>query len=217
MFQDGELKSLGIATGLIALNIMVMWIFAATPLSTINNILFGGFFIVGVIVYGIMLSGGLYLARRGIKNENTGLAIVGTGLIQLAYGIFGAGIISILVSPAMQGIAIAATGVLSVLIAVFSGILVYGTDYDFSAWGRYANYLFLGVLGISFIGSFSSIFTLVAFTLALIGFIVYLIHQIYMVKTQPGRPFLNGIGLYTAFMGVFVEILQLVVRMLADE
>jgi len=93
----------------------------------------------------------------------------------------------------------------------------FGTNHDFSSWGKYANYIFLGVLGISLIGSFSGPFILVAFFLALIGFIVYLIHQIYMTKIRPSTPFLNGIGLYTAYMGVFVEILQLVIRMLADE
>ncbi|WP_414837604.1 hypothetical protein ACK3SF_05030 [Candidatus Nanosalina sp. VS9-1] len=216
MFQEGELKSLGIATGLIILNIAVMWIFAFTPLATINNLLFNTFFLLGVIVYGLLLSGGLYIARKGIRSENTVLAVAGTGLIQVAYGIFGAGILG-MVAPGVQAIAIAITGVISVIIALLAGLLVYGTGHDFSSWGRYANYIFLGVLGFSLIGSFSPTVIIVAFTLALIGFIVYLIHEIYMVKTQPGKPFLNGIGVYTAFMGVFVEILQLVVQMIAEE
>lgn len=216
MFQEGELKSLGVATGLIILNIAVMWIFAFTPLATINNLLFNTFFLLGVIVYGLLLSGGLYIARKGIKSENTGLAVAGTGLIQLAYGIFGAGILG-MVAPGIQALAIGITGVISVIIAVLAGLLVYGTGHDFSSWGRYANYIFLGVLGISLIGSFSPMFIVISFTLALIGFIVYLVHEIYMVKTKPGQPFLNGIGVYTAFMGVFVEILQLVVQMLAEE
>lgn len=216
MFQEGELKSLGIATGLIILNIAVMWIFAFTPLATINNLLFDTFFLLGVIVYGVLLSGGLYIAKKGIRNENTGMAITGTGLVQVAYGIFGAGILG-MVAPTIQAMAIAITGVISVIIAVLSGLLVYGTGHDFSSWGRYANYIFLGVLGFSLIGSFSPTVIIVAFTLALIGFIVYLIHEIYMVKTRPGKPFLNGIGVYTAFMGVFVEILQLVVQMLIEE
>jgi len=216
MFQQGELKSLGVATGLIILNIAVMWIFAFTPLATINNLLFDTFFLLGVIVYGLLLSLGLYIARKGIRSENTGLAVTGTGLIQLAYGIFGAGILGI-VAPRVQALAIAITGVISVIIAVLAGLLVYGTGHDFSSWGIYANYIFLGVLGFSLIGSFSPAVIIVAFTLALIGFIVYLIHEIYMVKTRPGKPFLNGIGVYTAFMGVFVEILQLVVQMLIEE
>lgn len=216
MFQQGELKSLGVATGLIILNIAVMWIFAFTPLATINNLLFDTFFLLGVIVYGLLLTAGLYIAKKGIRSENTTLAISGTGLIQLAYGIFGAGILG-LVAPSIQGLAIAITGVISVIIAILAGLLVYGTGHDFSSWGKYANYIFLGVMGFSLIGSFSPTVIIVAFTLALIGFIVYLIHEIYMVKTRPGKPFLNGIGVYTAFMGVFVEILQIVIHLLARE
>ena len=216
MFQEGELKSLGIATGLIILNIAVMWIFAFTPLAMINDILFDTFFLLGVIVYGLLLSGGLYMAKKGIRSENAGLAVAGTSVVQIAYGIFGAGILGF-IAPGIQALAIAITGVISVAIAVLAGLLVYGTGHDFSSWGRYSNYIFLGVFGVSFIGSFSPALIIVAFTLALIGFIVYLIHEIYNVKTRPGKPFLNGIGVYTAFMGVFVEILQLVVQMLADE
>jgi len=217
MFKKGQLKSLGIATALIILNIAVMWIFAFTPLSALNDLLFDTFFLLGVVVYGAMLTGGLALAKRGIRDQNNSLAIGGTALIQIAYSLFGAGILSMVLAPSTQAIALAITGVITTLIAIFSGLLVFGTSHDFSSWGKYANYIFLGVMGISLIGSFSGPLIPLAFVLALIGFIVYLIHQIYMTKTRPSTPFLNGIGLYTAYMGVFVEILQLVVRMLADE
>lgn len=214
--KQGELKGLGVATGLVLLNIAVMWLFAFTPLKTVNNLLFDTFFLLGVVVYGALLTIGVALARRGIKADDDRMAVGGTGLVQLAYGIFGAGIIGFLPVD-IQAVALAVTGVVSAAIALLSGLLVYGTGHDFSSWGRYANYIFLGVLGVSFIGSFSGAFILLAFLLALIGFIVYLVHEIYMVKTRPGRPFLNGVGVYVAFMGVFVQILQLVVRMLADE
>lgn len=217
MFKEGQLKSLGIATALIILNVALMWVFAFTPLSALNNLLFNTFFFLGVIVYGAMLTIGLWLAKKGIRDQNTSLAIGGTSLIQIAYGLFGAGILSMVLAPSTQALALAITGVVTTLIAIFSGLLVFGTNHDFSSWGKYANYIFLGVLGISLVGSFSGPFILLAFALALLGFIVYLIHEIYLTKTRPNTPFLNGVGLYTAFMGVFVEILQLVVRMLADE
>jgi len=217
MFKEGQLKILGIATALIILNIAVMWLFAFTPLSALNNLLFDTFFLLGVVVYGAMLTIGLWVAKKGIRDQNTSLAIGGTSLIQIAYGLFGAGILSMVLAPSTQALALAITGVVTTLIAIFSGLLVFGTNHDFSSWGKYANYIFLGVLGISLVGSFSGPFILLAFALALLGFIVYLIHEIYLTKTRPNTPFLNGIGLYTAFMGVFVEILQLVVRMLADE
>jgi len=215
MFKEGQLKSLGIATGLIILNIAVMWVFGFTPLSAVNNLLFGTFLFLGVIVYGAMLTGGSWLAKKGIREEDTNKAIAGTTIVQIAYGMFGAGIITMLLDPGLQLIALGITGIVTTIIAALAGLLVFGTGHDFSSWGRYANYIFLGVLGVSFIGSFSGIFGLISFALALLGFIVYLVHQIYMTKTRPGKPFLNGIGLYVAYMGVFVEILQIVVRMLA--
>lgn len=216
MFQKGELKGLGVASGLVILNIAVMWVFAFTPLKAVNELLFDTFFLLGVIVYGALLTGGVALAKRGIRNDDTRTAVGGTALVQFAYGIFGAGIIGFL-APQTQAIALGATTVITTGIAILSGLLVYGTGHDFSSWGRYANYIFLGVLGMSLIGSFSGPFILLAFTLALLGFIVYLIHEIYQVKTRPGKPFLNGIGVYVAFMGVFVQILQLVVEMLLEE
>lgn len=209
------MKSLGIASGLVLLNVAVMWIFAFTPLAGINQLLFGTFFFLGVIVYGAMLTGGTMLAKKGVRSENTGLAVGGAALVQIAYGLFGAGALGLL-PPRTQALAIVITGAVTTGIAVLSGLLVFGTDHDFSQWGRYANYIFMAVLGLSLIGSFSlaSPLTVLAFGLALIGFIVYLIHQIYMTKTRPGKPFLNAIGLYAAYMGVFVEILQIVVELL---
>ncbi|MFB6209728.1 MAG: hypothetical protein ABEJ56_06370 [Candidatus Nanohaloarchaea archaeon] len=215
MFQEGQLKSLGVAVGLILLNIGVMWVFAFTPLSGVNDLLFGTFFFLGVIVYGAMLTGGQWIARKGIRSDDTGKAVIGTGIVQLAYGMFGAGILGFL-SVSTQALALEITAAATSLIALVCGLLVFGTDHDFSNWDRYATYLFLGVMGISLIGSFSAPFILLAFVLAILGFIAYLIHQIYITKTRPGRAFLNGIGLYVAYMGVFVQILQIVVRMLIE-
>lgn len=215
MFRGGELKSLAVATGLILLNVGFIWAFAFTPLAAANNLLFSTF-ILGVIVYGALLTGGLYIAKRGVRNDNKSMAVGGTGLIQFAYGMFGAGIISML-APATQGLALGITAVITTMIAIICGLAVFGSNHDFSSWGKYANYIFLGVLGLSFIGTFSAALIIFAFFLALIGFIVYLVHQIYQVKVRPGKPFMNGIGLYTAYMGVFVEILQMVVMMFLEE
>ncbi|WEL19187.1 Bax inhibitor-1 family protein [Candidatus Nanohalococcus occultus] len=215
MFQKGELESLAVATGLILLNIGVIWAFAFTPLAAANNVLFNHF-IIGVAVYGVLLSAGLFIAKRGVRDGNTGMAVGGTSLVQFAYGMFGAGVISML-SPSIQALALGTTAVATTAIAVICGLAVFGTDHDFSSWGKYANYIFLGVFGLSLVGTFSAGMIIFAFFLALIGFIVYLVDQIYRVKVKPGQPFMNGIGLYTAYMGVFVEILQMIVYMLLDE
>ncbi|WEL23004.1 Bax inhibitor-1 family protein [Candidatus Nanohalovita haloferacivicina] len=209
-----ELKSIGLSAGLILINIAVMWVFAFTPLSTISNIVFSTF-ILGVIFYGALLTGGVYLAKKGIRNNQTKQAWLGTAILQITYGIFGAGILG-MIGPRTQMIALAATAIITTAITVISGLLVYLTEHDFSSWQRYSNYLFMGVLGISFIGTFSRGLIIVAFALALAGFLTYLVYEIWDMKQRPSNVYLNGIGIYVAFMGVFVQILQIVIEMLAD-
>ena len=210
-----QIKSLGISTALILLNIAVMWGLSFTVFSTFNDLLFGEFFLLGVVVYGALLSGGVWLARKGIRSDDVGKAAIGTVLIQAGYGIFGAGIIGSL-SAEFQAVVLGVTAAVTAALSIGAGLLVFGTDHDFSKWGRYANYLFLGVLGVSIVGSFSPMFIGIAFVMALLGFILYLVHEVYQVKIKPGRPVLNAIGLYTAFMGVFVQILQIIVELLAS-
>ncbi|MFB6146042.1 MAG: hypothetical protein ABEJ99_06110 [Candidatus Nanohaloarchaea archaeon] len=69
-----------------------MWVFAFTPLSTVSNLVFQ-YLIVGVLFYGALLTGGFWLAKRGIRNSDHGKAYLGTGILQFEYGIFGAGLL----------------------------------------------------------------------------------------------------------------------------
>ena len=210
-----ELKSIGVASALVLVNIVLIFVFAFTPLATVNAILFQ-YIILGMIVYGALLSGGLYLARKGVREDKTGMAVGGTGLIQLAYGTLGAGIISVL-GAGGRVVALTIAGIISFLIGVAAFLVVRLSGHDFSAWGRYANYLFFAALGSGLLATFIPVLGIVTFILVFIAFLVFLIHELYQAKTRPGKPFLNGIGLYTAFMGVFIEVLKLVVRFLAEE
>lgn len=212
--KTDELKSIGFSTGLILANIAVMWVFSFTPLAKISNIVFSTF-ILGVIFYGALLTSGVYLAKKGIRDSDSKKAWIGTGILQVAYGIFGAGVLS-MIGPQTQAIALAATAVITTGITVMSGLAVYLTDHDFSSWQKYSNYLFMGVLLMSFIGTFSTGLIVVAFTLALLGFITYLVYEIWDMKQRPSSVYLNGIGIYVAFMGVFVQILQIVIQMLGE-
>ncbi|MDY6769234.1 MAG: hypothetical protein SVW02_03960, partial [Candidatus Nanohaloarchaea archaeon] len=78
---------------------------------------------------------------------------------------------------------------------------------------RYATYLFLGVLLTAFIGTFTPAVALLAFILALLGFLFLLVYEIWETRTAPENVLRNGIGIYNAFMGVFVHILRIVVEM----
>ncbi|MDY6769909.1 MAG: hypothetical protein SVU88_02960 [Candidatus Nanohaloarchaea archaeon] len=206
-----ELESIGISTALILVNVGIMAAIAVTPVADLVLALFSTL-ILGVIVYGALLSGGTYLAERGVKQEELGLAGVGIALLQLGYGSFGGAILS-LVPPGTFGPALAVTAVVTTAIAAGAAALVYGTGRDFSSFRRYATYLFLGVLLTALVGTFTPPVAVLAFVLALLGFLFLLVYEIWETRKAPDRVLLNGLGIYNAFMGVFVHILRIVVQM----
>ncbi|PSH00524.1 MAG: hypothetical protein BRC30_03055 [Nanohaloarchaea archaeon SW_7_46_7] len=213
--NSNELKSIGLSTGLILTNVALMAVIAVTPLSKITDLLFG-VPIIGMVIFGAGLTGGRWLAKKGIKRDDKGLATAGTGLLQITYGVFGGGILALL--PAnLFPLALGLTAVVTTAVAVGATLLVYSTGRSFKSWGKYSNYLFMAALGSGLIGSFFPTLMLLTFILVLIGFIVYLVYEIWRMKQRPGRVVMNGIGIYIAYMGVFVEILQIIVRMLAEE
>ena len=210
-----ELKSIGLSAGLVLLNIILMAVMALTPASMFTDYAFQ-IPLVGVLVFGAMITGGVYLAKRGIRKDNSSTALGGTAILQVAYALFGAGIIGFL--PAnLHPAVLATTAVVTTIIAALSGLLVYGTGHDFSNWRKYSNYMFLGVLLFALVGSFSPTVIIVAFLLALLGFITYLVYEIWEMKQRPGKVYMNSIGIYVAFMGVFVQILQIIVEMYLEE
>lgn len=215
MLERGEMKSLGISIGLILVNVALMGVLAYTPVSRVLSLAFA-VPLVGILVYGAMLTGGNWLAERGIKRGDTGLALLGVAVLMFAYGSFGAGLLALL-GAGTQVLALAVTAIATTGIALVAGLLVYGTDHDFSSWNMYAGISFLGVLVFGGIGTV--LWTpalLAAFLLALIGFMVYLVHQIWEMRSNPSRTYLNAIGIYVAYMGVFIQVLQIVLRLLEE-
>lgn len=215
MLERTEIKSIGVSLGLILVNIALMGLLAYTPVSKLLGIMFS-YAIVGIIFYGALLTGGNYFAEKGIKNEDMMMALLGAGLLQFAYGSFGAGLLAGF-SANFQLAALGVTAVVTTLLAVMAGALVYGTSRDFSSWNRYSSYLFLGVLGFGLVGTFITPFLILAFICALLGFIVYLVYEIWDMKSHPGKVYLNGIGIYVAYMGVFIQVLQIILRLLSEE
>lgn len=210
-----ELKSISISAGLILLNIALMAVIAVSPLSTLTDILFG-IPIIGMVVFGAGLMAGRYLAKKGMKQDNTGLAVAGTGLLQVTYGIFGGGILSLVGTNSFPFV-LGVTAVITTGIAVLASLLVYGTGRNFKSWGKYSNYLFMAAFGTGLIGSAFTPLLLLTFIFVILGFILYLVYEIWRMKQRPGRVVMNGIGIYIAYMGVFVQILQIVIRMLGEE
>lgn len=213
--RNNEIKSIGLSTALVLLNIGFIALLALTPAKQFTNMAFS-IPIVGVLVFGALITGGVYIAKNGIREDSNSKAYLGTAILQVAYGVFGAGIIGFL-SPELHLTVLTVTAAVTAAITVLSGLVVYGTGHSFRNWGRYSSYMFLGVLGISLIGSLSPGILIIAFLLALGGFITYLIYEIWEMKQKPGNVYLNAIGIYVAFMGVFVQILQIIAEMYLRE
>lgn len=210
-----EYKTIGIASGLVALNIALMSIIAFTPLAGIMEYVFS-YLILGVLFFGALLTGGVWIAKSGIRNNNKTKSGLGVGILQIAYGLFGGGVLSI--APAnLMPIIIGVTFVLTLGLTIASAALVYFSGRDFSSFENYSTYMFLAVLGLSLFGTFIPGFGIIAFFLALAGFLTYLIYEIYVLREQQASPLMNGLGIYVAFMGVFIQILQMVLRYYLEE
>ncbi|WP_137289336.1 class-II aminoacyl-tRNA synthetase family protein [Natronorubrum halophilum] len=207
-----EVRVIGGATGLMTITVALMYVFAATPLAVVNDYLFS-FPIVGVLVYGAAITGGELLAERGIKGGDMGIAFVGMVVLQLAFGIFGAGILAI----APQESQLTVLGITAIVTALMTALVsgyVYARSTTFEHWGRFANYAFLGGIGVILVGTFVlQTLLLVGFVLIFLGFILRLGYEIWQVRDNRDASIgLQTIGVYVAVAGVFVHVLQLVMR-----
>jgi len=207
-----ELKSIGIGSALVLVNIVLMLVFSRTFLVDIFNYVWSLGAIVGIIVYAVPLIAGSYIGRKGIKEEKIGLAGLGVGLLMLAYGSFGGGVISVIESFEAQIIVLALTALITTAITILAGFYVYWTDRNLSRTGYYSNLAFIGVFLTGFVGTFALPVLIITFLLALTGFLLYLIYETWRMKTHAVSPELTGFGLYIAYAGVFIHVLQLVAR-----
>jgi hypothetical protein len=215
LLSTREWKVVSVATALVVLNVALMAVFATTPLAAINATLFAAP-ILGVLVYGAALFVGQWVAERGVTNRNAPLAFVGLVILQGAFGTFGAGVLSFapldLRVPALA-ITAAVTGSLTFLIALY----VYARSKSFARWSTFSTGSFLlGIVAIA-IGTFVAPALLLAgFVLVFAGFLFRLGWEIWRVRERRDlSTTLAGIGIYIAVMGVFVHVLQIVLRLLA--
>lgn len=215
LLSTREWKVVFIATALMVLNVVLMALLATTPFAAVNDALFAAP-ILGVIVYGAALFVGEWVAERGVMNGNGPLAFVGLVILQGAFGTFGAGVLSFappeLRLPALA-ITAAVTGGLTLLLALY----VYARSKSFDRWSTYSMGAFLLGIGAIAVGTFvEPLLLLAGFVLILAGFLFRLGWEIWRVRERRELPAtLAGIGIYIAAMGVFVHVLQIVLRLLA--
>ncbi|SER19653.1 hypothetical protein [Natrinema salaciae] len=210
-----DARVVGGASVLMAINVVVMYVLAGTPLASVNDYLFA-VPIVGAIAYGAAIMGGQLVAERGVEGGDAGVAFVGMVILQLAFGIFGAGVLRFAPPESRSTILVVTAVVVAVLTAVISAY-VYARSKTFDHWGSYANYAFVGGIVAILIGSVVAPVLLLGFVLIFLGFLLRLGWEIWKVRDQRSESVaLQTIGVYIAVAGVFVHVLQLVLRYFAS-
>lgn len=212
-FGSREATVIGGASALMAVNVAVMYLVVATPLSAVNDYLFA-YPIVGVLIYGAAIMAGEVIAERGVSGGDMGIALVGMVVLQLAFGVFGGGVLRF--APRESHLPI--LGVTAIVVAVLTALIagyVYARSIDFDHWKKFANYSFIGGIVAVAVGTFFAPVLLAGFVLIFLGFVLRLGWEIWKVRDRQGSIALQTIGVYIAVAGVFVHVLQLVMRVLA--
>ncbi|MDS0476479.1 hypothetical protein [Natrinema sp. 1APR25-10V2] len=210
-----DARVIGGASVLMAINVAVMYALVATPLAAVNDYLFS-VPIIGAVVYGAAIMAGQLVAERGVRGGDTGIAFVGMVLLQLAFGIFGAGVLRFAPRASQPTILVVTALVVAVLTAAIAAY-VYARSKTFEHWGSYANYAFIGGLVAILVGTFVPPVLLLGFVLIFLGFLLRLGWEIWKVRDQrTASVALQTIGVYIAVAGVFVHVLQLVLRYFAS-
>lgn len=213
LFSEATVTALAVGTILMLLTVVGMLAIADSALARAGMVVFS-IPLVGAIVFGILLTGGRYLGLRGIGNDNYPLAVAGSLLSVATYAWFG-GIVLTPYDPSLYEPALAITGAITVALSLVAAAYVYTTDKDLAQWATYSAACFLGGLGALAIGIVFPPLLAVGFGLFLLGFLCDLVYEIWMTSNRNRSPAANGLALYIAFAGVFVHILQLVLRILS--
>lgn len=204
------------ASALMALNVLLMYVFVATPLAVVNQFLFA-VPIVGVLVFGAAIVGGELIAEKGITEGRFELAVAGVAVLQGAFGTFGAGVLS-MVSPGQIELVLGITALVTALMTALIGTYIYARSSTFEHYRTWSMGAFLAGLAAIFVGTFVSPVLLLGFALIFLGFLFRLGWEI--ARIRDGRiesVSLQAVGLYIAVAGVFVHVLQIVIRMAADQ
>ncbi|MDS0473996.1 hypothetical protein [Natrinema sp. 1APR25-10V2] len=208
-------KVAGTATALVAVNILLMLVGSYTPLADLGVLLFSNYFI-GIGTFVVTIGGGFWISNKGIQGDALPLAGAGVALIQFGYTLLGSAIL--VIAPAELRVpALTITTVLTGLLTAGVVVLVYRTDRSFDRWQLYSRGLFVAGFVAGGVGVFvNPTLVLLASVLFFLGFVTDLTYEIWAVKENKYASTLrNAIGIYIAVMGVFIHILQLVLRILS--
>jgi FtsH-binding integral membrane protein len=221
LIDADTVTALAVGGTLFMITILSMLAFADTPIGQTVIDLYAFLPIVGMVVVGSVLSLGYWLTMKGLKNKSYGLSIVGTFMTIVGYGAFGSAVLTPY-APNLYQPAILVAGLITTVIGLISSAYVYSSNRSFESYGSKSGKFFLWALLVVGVGSFipgsiGSGVVLVGFILVVLGFILDLIYEIWQVSSGQRSPVQNGFGLYVAFTGVFVHILQIILEFMSGK
>lgn len=209
VFSSDMMTTVGVAAGLMILTIVGMILSANSPLSEFGLMVYNLFWILGVLLFGGLISIGRWIGLKGVSSGSYFIAIVGSLISVFAYSWFG-GMVLTMFSVSIYGPVILITSIITILITLVAMAIVYSTDRDLGFVGVWSGGAFIIGIILGLVGSFAESIQIIAFGFFLLGFILDLTFEIWMVSDDRRSPVANGIAVYVAFAGVFVHILQLV-------
>lgn len=215
------LKAALVATVLLIGNIALMYMFAFTALADLMIWLYTDAFFApfsGLVVFGILLAVGRWIAISGLTNNSYGLAVIGVLISEFTYGVFGAGVLSYAPSDIyllVLGVTAVITGVITLAVCFY----VYSTSKDLSGWREISGGLFLIGIILYLVYTFISnpVLGTIAVVVILLGFVADLIFEVWMTSQRNRSPMINGFAVYIAAAGVFVHVLQFVIQYALSE
>jgi len=208
-------KIAGISVGLVALNVVLMFALSFTPVAELGLLAFSNF-ILGIVVFGATVGGGFWLASAGIEKGSMPQAGAGVAVTQFGYSLLGSALLSFLAAGSTRVLALGITAVATGVVTALVTVVVFSTDHSFERWQTYSWVCFGGGIVLGIVGVFTTSLLIVgASVLFFLGFVVDLTYEIWALKeNRYASDLRNAIGIYVAVMGVFIHILQLVIRLL---
>lgn len=209
-------KSLMVAAILFATTVGAMILTADTIIGTGVLVMYDIFPPLGVAVVGIGLTAGRTLGMDGLMEDNDITGLLGILITILTYGAFGGAVLTPY-NASIYTPAILVSSFITIVISLIAGAYVMSTDESLKNWKKYSSYAFtVGMISVV-IGSIFSPLLLVAFISIIVGFFADLVYEIWEMTSARRSPYVNGFGLYIAFTGIFVHILQIVLEAMAEE
>jgi len=189
---------------------------------------------VGIIIFGGLLTIGRYISvnkgfdekstypleqikpSEDMKNKNAHNnrnILLGALILLLTYGWFGSGILSQYPKGVITAAIVVIFGITAIITIAITAY-VFLTNSDKSKYAKYSGTCFISGLVLALPPAFGILTTLrwISFSFFIFGFIFDLVYEIWLTSKKERTLLINGIGVYIAVTGVFVHIIQLVLR-----